>query len=143
VLARLPHGLETQVGEHGARLSGGERQRLAIARALLAAPELLLLDEPTSQLDAVNEAALRHTLQIASEQTALLVIAHRFSTVRDAQHIVVLNAGRVVATGTDHQLRNTSEYYRQLAAQSLEHAARPRASQRRSVALSASTTDAR
>lgn len=116
VLARLPEGLDSEVGEHGTMLSGGERQRLAIARALLARPRLLLLDEPTSQLDAVSEAALRRTMRHVSTECALLVIAHRFSTVRDAEQIIVLDDGRVVASGTHADLSQTSDYYRELAA---------------------------
>jgi ATP-binding cassette subfamily B protein/ATP-binding cassette subfamily C protein len=96
-------------------LSGGERQRLAIARALLARPRLLLLDEPTSQLDAVSEAALRRTLRLVAGECALLVIAHRFSTVRDAEEVVVLDDGEVVATGTHDDLYECSDYYRELA----------------------------
>ena len=89
-----------QVGEGGVLLSGGERQRLAIARALLAGPPMLLLDEPTSNLDARNEAALRRAIDAVAVRRTLLIVAHRLSTVVDADQIVVLDGGRVVAVGT-------------------------------------------
>jgi ATP-binding cassette subfamily B protein len=115
-LVRLqPDGLDTVVGDRGYRLSGGERQRLAIARSLLARPELLLLDEPTASLDARNEGLLRDTLAAASAHRALLVVAHRLSTVLDSDQIVVLDAGRVVARGTHAELVDTSPLYRELA----------------------------
>jgi ABC-type multidrug transport system fused ATPase/permease subunit len=115
VVSRLPHGLDTPLGDRGGLLSGGERARVAIARTLLARPRLLLLDEPTAHLDPTNEAALRQTLRSLSRECALLVIAHRFATVRDADQIVVLDQGRVVASGGHQQLLETSPYYRGLA----------------------------
>ena len=108
-------GLDVLVGDEGVLLSGGERQRLAIARSLLARPELLLLDEPTASLDARNEGLLRDTLAAASADRALLVVAHRLSTVLDSDQIVVLDAGRVVARGTHAELVDTSPLYRELA----------------------------
>ncbi|MFG2002804.1 ABC transporter ATP-binding protein [Spirillospora sp. NPDC048911] len=115
VIARLPAGLDTEVGEHGMRLSGGERQRVALARAMLARPALLLLDEPTSQLDPVNEAALRTAIDQVSAECALLVIAHRFATVQPADHVIVLDDGEVVAAGPPAELMETSAYYRGMA----------------------------
>lgn len=115
LVSRLPRGLATEVGEHGMKLSGGERQRVAIARALLTRPGLLLLDEPTSQLDALSEAALDRAIDQVSSECALLVIAHRYSTVRAADKVVVLNHGRVVAAGNHEELLDSDDYYRRLA----------------------------
>ena len=116
---KLPDGLESTVGHRGTTLSGGERQRVAIARALLRRPRLLLLDEATSQLDAANEAALKQVMLDAAEETNVLVVAHRLSTVTSADQIVVIDAGRVRATGTHSQLVETDELYRDLAASQL------------------------
>jgi ABC-type multidrug transport system fused ATPase/permease subunit len=115
LVSRLPQGLDTNVGEQGIKLSGGERQRIAIARSLLTRPSLLLLDEPTSQLDPVNEAALRQAINQVSSQCALLVIAHRFTTVYAADQVVVLDKGKVAAIGNHEALLGTNGYYRNLA----------------------------
>ncbi|MFJ6937936.1 ABC transporter ATP-binding protein [Streptomyces sp. NPDC101132] len=111
----LPDGVDTQVGEHGSQLSGGQRQRLAIARALLTRPALLLLDEPTSSLDAENEKTVMDGLRrLHGDCVTVLIVAHRISTVRDADHILVVDDGEVVATGSHHELVRTSEHYRLL-----------------------------
>ncbi len=119
LIERTPLGLEAQVGEGGVLLSGGERQRLAIARTLLAAPEILLLDEPTSNLDARNEAALRSAIDTVARGRTVIIVAHRLSTVVDSDQIVVLDHGRVVATGTHDQLLAGDELYRELATHQL------------------------
>ncbi|WP_434386433.1 ABC transporter ATP-binding protein [Melittangium boletus] len=113
----LPGGLDEPVGERGARLSGGQRQRLALARAFLRQPSLLLLDEPTSALDAQSEAAVGAGLASLMKGRTVLVIAHRLSTVRDADLIVVLEAGRVVEAGTHTQLAARGGAYARLLGQ--------------------------
>jgi ABC-type multidrug transport system fused ATPase/permease subunit len=100
-------GIETQVGERGSRLSGGQRQRLGLARALYSRPSLLVLDEATSQLDAVTEAAISSTLSRLRGHATMLVIAHRLATVRDADSVIYLERGRIVARGTFEEVRLT------------------------------------
>ncbi|MCP3100893.1 ABC transporter ATP-binding protein/permease [Myxococcus sp. K15C18031901] len=100
----MPGGLDEPVGERGARLSGGQRQRLVLARAFLCKPSVLLLDEPTSALDAASEAAVGAGLETLMRGRTVLVIAHRLSTVRDADLIAVLDTGRVVESGTHAEL---------------------------------------
>ena len=115
-VTRLPQGYQTPVHEAGATFSGGERQRIGIARALLKAAPILILDEPTSAVDAISEGAIFDTLRRLRATHTMLVIAHRLSTVRDATRIVVLNDGRLVAQGPHDQLITTCELYRRMCA---------------------------
>ncbi|HET6818123.1 MAG TPA: ABC transporter ATP-binding protein [Mycobacteriales bacterium] len=110
----LPDRLDTLVGDRGYRLSGGEKQRLAIARLLLKAPSIVVLDEATAHLDSESEAAVQRALKTALEGRTSLVIAHRLSTVRDADQILVIDDGRVVERGTHEQLADADGLYSEL-----------------------------
>ena len=114
-ITELPQGYDTLVGEKGVRLSGGQRQRLAIARTILRDPGLLLLDEATSALDARSEAAVQAALDNLSRDRTTLVIAHRLATVVRADRILLIDNGRIVATGTHEELIVESPLYRHLA----------------------------
>jgi ABC-type multidrug transport system fused ATPase/permease subunit len=104
VLDRLPHGLDTQVGERGERLSGGQRQLVALARAMLMDPALLVLDEATASIDVATEARVQRGLERLREGRSALVIAHRLSTIRSADRIIVLDAGQIVEQGSPAEL---------------------------------------
>ncbi len=116
---RLPEGYETQIGERGLSLSGGQRQRLAIARALLANPRVLILDDATSSVDASTEQSIKLALAEAMTGRTTFVIAHRLSTIALADEIVVLDHGRIVAQGDHEQLLETSELYREIVERGL------------------------
>ena len=113
-IAALPQGYDTRVGERGVRLSGGQRQRLAIARAVLADPRVLILDEATSNLDVESEQAIQQGLANLMRQRTSFVIAHRLSTIRHADRIVVLRGGRVAQQGTHDELMQGSGPYRDM-----------------------------
>ncbi|MBD1869062.1 ABC transporter ATP-binding protein [Oculatella sp. FACHB-28] len=115
-ILRLPQGLDTQLGDRGVLLSGGQRQRLAIARALLQNPEILILDEATSALDSVSERLVQEAIDDLSRDRTTLVIAHRLSTVRKADQIAVMEKGQVVELGNHEELMQTSGYYARLCA---------------------------
>jgi ATP-binding cassette, subfamily B, bacterial len=118
LLQRLPEGLDTPIGEHGVGLSVGERQRVQIARALVARPRVLILDEATANLDYATEAEIRSVVLERDEQPTTLVIAHRFSMVASADHVVLIDAGRVVDEGTVAALRARNAWFAAFAASS-------------------------
>ena len=102
-----PAGLDTEVGEIGSKLSGGERQRIGIARALLTSPKLLILDEATSALDGETEAEIAEAIQSIKGEVTVVMIAHRLSTVRNADTVLYLEKGKVLSLGTFDQVRGS------------------------------------
>jgi ATP-binding cassette subfamily C protein CydD len=119
-LTQLPDGYHARLGEHGARLSGGQAQRLAIARAFLKAAPVLILDEPTSALDSDSERHVRAALELLADRCTILLIAHRLSTVRTADQIVVLTGGDVVECGSHAELLAGDKLYAHLATSARE-----------------------
>ena len=115
-VTRLPEGYQTPVGEGGRTFSGGERQRIGLARALLKAAPILILDEPTSAVDAISEGAIFDTLRRLRTSHTTIVIAHRLSTIRDATRILVLDDGRLIAEGPHDDVIRTCALYRQMCA---------------------------
>ena len=114
-LISLPDGLDTAVGEFGVRLSGGQVQRLAVARALVGHPNLVVMDEPTSALDPITEDALRVSLEYLKERCILVIIAHRFSTLRLCDQIVVVEDGRIQAVGDRSMIESENEFFAEAA----------------------------
>jgi ABC-type multidrug transport system fused ATPase/permease subunit len=116
---RLTSGWETHIGENGVKLSGGERQRVGIARAIIKEPRILILDEATSSLDAVNESLIKEAVRSASVGRTTIIIAHRLSTVRDADKIFVMDKGSIVAEGRHEELVRSSPEYKELVTKQL------------------------
>lgn len=122
-LARLPEGLATEVGERGVGLSVGERQRLQIARMLVSEPLMLVLDEATANLDYVTEAEVKEALSRLQHHPTMLVIAHRYSMIKDADHVIVLDQGRIVEQGSPSELIAAGGWFSHLAAQATRESA--------------------
>lgn len=116
-IRNLAHGFDTEVGERGIKLSGGQRQRIAIARAILHNPNILMLDEATSNLDSASETIVQNALQNLMRGRTTLVIAHRLSTVVHAEQIVVLENGRITGIGTHQSLLTRNQLYQKLVEQ--------------------------
>ena len=116
----LPNGYATEVGERGVKLSGGQRQRIAIARALLRNPQILMLDEATSSLDSKSESVVQKALNNLMKGRTTLVIAHRLSTVVDADKIVFIEKGNLTGSGTHDELLQTHDMYREFATRQLK-----------------------
>ena len=121
-VSSLPEGLETMVGDGGVKLSGGERQRISIARAFLRNPEIIILDEPTSALDSQTELEIQKEIDILCKNKTVIIIAHRLSTVKHADKIIVLESGQIVEQGTLADLIGSSGQFKKYwDAQQLPH----------------------
>ena len=113
-IMKSPNGYRTKIGERGFKLSGGQRQRIAIARAILANPRILILDEATSNLDSESEQAIQKSLNILLQSRTSFVIAHRLSTIQNADKILVMDSGRIVQQGTHAELIEVPGIYQQM-----------------------------
>ena len=110
----LPQGYETEIGEKGVNLSEGQKQRLSIARAIIRNPDIIVLDEPSSNLDTVTERSIFDSLPVLVKDKTLIIVAHRLSTIRDVDHILLLNKSRLIAVGSHESLMETSDFYQSL-----------------------------
>jgi ABC-type multidrug transport system fused ATPase/permease subunit len=120
-ILQFPEGYDTLVGERGVKLSGGQKQRVAIARAILLDPKVLLLDEATSALDAESEHVVQEALERVMENRTVIVVAHRLSTIKDADCVAVISEGKVAEKGTHQELLAQSGVYAQLVQRQLEN----------------------
>ena len=119
LIESLPNGLDTQVGEHGGKLSGGQRQRIAIARALIRNPKIIVLDEATSALDSISEKMIQEAINNLVKGRTTFIVAHRLSTIREADKIAVIANGNCVEYGTYNELMELKgEFYRMKVIQS-------------------------
>ena len=133
-ILEFPDGYDTEVGERGGKLSGGQRQRIAIARAILRDPAVLLLDEATSSLDAESERLVQDALEQLMQARTTLIIAHRLATVRKVDQILVMDRGRIVASGRHEELVAENGLYARLAALQFRDSSEERASGQSTVA---------
>jgi len=112
-VSKMSNGLDTKLGERGSRLSGGQRQRIAIARALIRNPKIIVLDEATSALDVMSESLIQEAIQRLTKGRTTLIVAHRLSTIRNADRIIVMKSGRIIESGSHENLMNAQgEFYR-------------------------------
>ena len=112
LVASLPNGLETHINEHGSNLSGGQKQRISIARALIRNPEIIILDEATSALDTISERKIQSAIDNLSKDRTTFIVAHRLSTIRNADRIAVIDSGRCVECGSfDELIENKGKFY--------------------------------